>query len=296
LSAEVALPPGTQGRIFRSTFSLGTIFFGLEDAGYVFSAQRDKDLLLRIHPKGLLTFGLRSELAAGINFRGGAVVGDKLLITVDFWPGGGNRHGGLFELSPKDGKFRQWKLSRDYGGMADIVPAPKGGWYFAEFESADNVFHLAAEKTAEKPLITKGQPLPGPTWVGVDADGAVCVLNSAGAWPSGGTPGLYRISPDGEAKLAVRSPDGANFGGLAIGTGGPLGKAILLSMPGKGHVVRALPDGSITPLITGLVNPGSMRVNPASGDLWLVAGKESKELIRVYKLPAKGPSANKIDK
>ena len=107
-----------------------------------------------------------SELLSGVNLKTGVMLGSSVLMTVDYWPEGGNQFSGIYELKP-DGSYRKWSLTcGSYDDLSRIIPASQGGWFFSDFEK-DNIWHLFAEGVAETPLITRGEVPPGLGVLGV---------------------------------------------------------------------------------------------------------------------------------
>ena len=127
------MPEGMRASAFQSPFSLGTIFFGDDGKAYVFSNQMGKQKLLQIDENGTAGNFLESELLASINRKSGTIQGENVLVTVDSWIESGNKFSGIYELE-RNGAFRKWNLTQNFAGMADIIPAPSGGWYISDYE------------------------------------------------------------------------------------------------------------------------------------------------------------------
>ena len=95
LPAGIALLPGLEAKAFNSSFALGSVFFGPDGTAYVFSADRDAQKLMAIDSNGAARTYAESELLSGINLKTGVPLGSSILMTVDFWPEGGNPFEGI---------------------------------------------------------------------------------------------------------------------------------------------------------------------------------------------------------
>ncbi len=269
LPASVQVPEGLRAQWLAAPFALGSLFFGPDGSACIFSNERGKQELLAADADGTARPFVQSELLAGINGKNGAWADGQVMVAIDFWPDGGNPYGGLFRLSG-DGSFSEWKLAEGHGGMADVIAAPNGGWYFADFEN-DNVWYLAAEGVPEQKLITQGDVPPGVTGLAYDpAAGALYALNVEDAYPFGGQAGVYRITPDGQAELVVAPLGSKNFGGMAVSPGASFAAGLYVSEPQSGEILRVSPDGQTEPAVTGLTNPGTLGFSPTTGALWVV--------------------------
>ncbi len=280
LPTGITLPQGVEAKIFKPAFALGTIFFGPDGTAYTFSSERGKQKLMAIDGTGTAQTYAESEILAGINRKTGVFFGSNILMTVDGWNEGGNRYIGIYELNP-NGTFHQWNLKSSYGGLGYIISASVGGWYFSDFE-ADNIWHLSAKDTIETPLITKGDIPPGLAVLAYDSlDDILYTLNWVGDWPFGGTFAVYEITKDGEATLVAKINETSKMnGGMALSRSGPFGHALYVSDAAAGKVLKVTADGTIKPVISGLVKPGEMQFNPVNGDLLIVCD-EGKSLLWV---------------
>jgi FecR protein len=292
LPAGIQLPAGAQAEMFVSPFELGNLFFGPDGTAYVFSAmqgdeflsaylyRRDKKMLLALDADGEARRFATGDALAGVNGKSGDMLpnGD-ILMTVDYWPEGGTRYGGVYQLSP-DGSSREWKTAQGHGGLSDIIAAPDGGWYLSDFEN-DNVWYLAAEGQPETPLITQGEVPRGLAALALNpVRQALYALNQTGDWPFGGTPGVYQVTPAGEAVLLAGRAEGEpNFGGLAFSQGGILPPGLYVSDTNGGRILQVGAGGEFTPVIVGLPKPAAIRFDPVTGDLLAVC--DSKYLLRV---------------
>jgi len=271
LPAGITLPPGLEAKQFNSSFAMGAVFFGPDSTAYVFSCDRDSQKLMAIDSSGTARTYAESELLSGINLKTGVILGSSILMTEDYWPGGGNQFRGIYELKP-DGSYRKWNLTNgNYDGMTCIIPAPEGGWFFSDFER-DNVWHLSEEGASETPLIAKGVVPPGLGVLAYDSSyGVLYAMNWAGSWPVGGIFAVYKITNDGEAILFAKvNETSAQNGGMALSTGGPFGHALYVSDAAGGKLLKVEADGTTTSAITGLIKPGNMQFNPVNGDLLIV--------------------------
>jgi hypothetical protein len=279
LPAGLKVPDGMQARMFQSPFALGTIFFGPDGEAYAFSSQKGKQKLLAIDSNRTAKTSIESSLLAGINRKTGLLQGENVLVTVDYWPESGNTFSGLYELE-NDGTYRKWNLTGDYGGLADIIHSPAGGWYFSDFEK-DNIWNLPAEGVAETPLITQGDVPPGITDLAYDeTNGGLYALNVVGGWPFGGKFAVYRVTEDGKAVLLATINETSTLNGeMALSTSGSFGHALYVSDAAGGSVLKVDFDGTITPVVTGLVKPGSVEFS-SEGDL-LVVCNDGRDLFMI---------------
>ncbi|HWQ19690.1 MAG TPA: S-layer protein domain-containing protein [Methanotrichaceae archaeon] len=278
LPTGLKVPDGMQARMFQSPFALGTIFVGPDGEAYAFSSQKGKQKLLAIDSNGTAKTYIESELLASINRKSGTLQGEDVLVTVDSWSESGNRFSGIYELT-KDGTYRKWNLTKDFGGLADIIPAPLGGWYISDYENREGIWHLPAEGVAETLLITQGDIPPGLCDLAYDeSDGVLYALNVAGSYPFGGKFAAYKITEEGKAVLLAAINETSNLnGGMALCTGGSFGHALYVSDTAAGSILR-VDEGSTSPVVTGLPRPGSMKFSP-KGDLLVVC--DGKYLLRV---------------
>jgi hypothetical protein len=254
LPSQLTLPAGLQATMFQAPYALGNLFSAADGTAYLFSSQLDRQKLMAVDKNGQARTLAESEVLAGINAKSGAWLGKSVLMTVDFWPEGGNRLGGLFQLWP-GGNFREWRTAASHGGLSDIIAAPDGGWYFADFEN-DNIWHLAAEDTPETPVITQGEVPGGLVVLAYDTRQRVLyALNRSAEWPYGGVAGVCQIGEAGEAVLLARPGESTpTFGGMAFSPGGAFGEGLYVSDPESGSILRVGAGGSLTPVVTGLPN------------------------------------------
>ncbi|HWQ20110.1 MAG TPA: hypothetical protein VN455_10070 [Methanotrichaceae archaeon] len=278
LPSGIGLPDGVEASMFQPAFPLGNLFFGPDGTAYAFSSQIDKQKLVAIYANGTARTYAQSEVLAGINGKSGVLSEENVLMTVDYGPEGGNKFSGIFDLKA-DGTYRLWNSTEGYGGLASLIPAPDGGWYFSDFEK-DNIYHLAREGDEAKPLISKGVIPQGLGTLAYDRDdGALYALNWAGGWPFGNNYSLYRIGDEGEAALVATINETSTLnGGMDISYGGPFGHGIYVSDTEGGKILKVESDGTVTPIITGLNKPGKIQFNPVTGDL-LVVCDDGKALL-----------------
>ena len=267
--AEIQFPAGMRTQWLTAPFGLDNLFFGPDGMAYVFSKDKGRQTLLAVTPDGEARPYARSELLAGINRKGGAWVGGRVLVGLDYWPESGNPFGGLFWLSP-DGSFSEWKLSANHGGIAELIAAPGGGAYLADFEN-DGVWYVSAEGQPEQQLIAPENMLPGVGALALDGtSGALYALNWTGDWPFGGQAGVYRLTGDGRVELIATPRASVNFGGLAVSPGGPFAPGLYVSETDSGEILRIEANGALTPVVSGLPKPGPIRFSPTTGALWVV--------------------------
>jgi len=145
------------------------------------------------------------------------------------------------------------------------------GLFFSDFEN-DNLWLVPGEGAGEIPIIDSGAP-PGLAALAYnDLDHTVYAINMQGSgWPFGGEDAVYAIHPNGASVQVCKGV----FGGIAMGPGGPLGRALYVSDGAAGAVCRL--DGSaLTPVVTGLPAPGPLAFDPRTGNLVVVcdAGRQ----------------------
>ena len=266
----LALPAGLQADAWQSPVALGSIFFDPAGAAYIFTSDRRKAGLFALTLDGTARYHLESDLVAGVNRKTGLWRNDKLMVAIDGWQEGGNEYGGIVEVG-SDGAVRPWETANGYGGLVDILSAPGGGLFLADFEQ-DNIFLLPDETAAETPLIVQGDPLPGPWALAYDGETeTLYVLNRSGDWPFGGTAGIYRISSDGAAQLMAAPPEGAtNFGDIALATGVMLPVGLYATVPDANRVMRIENDGQMETIVEGVPGVSDLAFNPSDGSLMLV--------------------------
>ncbi|GEM_PF-1047058 len=278
LPPELTLPEGVEALMLRPAFALGTLFFDQVGTAYIFSNQREErfehwtkrwNAIVSIDRSGLAGIYAKADILAGVNRKSGAGLDDGVLVALDYWSEGGNAFSGFYELRP-DGSSRKWNLTGSYPGLGDVIPAPDGGWFFADFE-ADNIWHLRAEGQAEVPLITQGGAPLGLVDLAFDEEEETLYgLSWGGSWPFGSALEIYRITDDGQAALVAKVNEAVSSGGIAISQKGPFSRGLYVSDYVGGRVLRVYPDGNLIPVITGLVKPGDLGFNPLTGDLLVI--------------------------
>ena len=213
----------------------------------MFSAVAEQQQLINYAEDGSSATFINSPILQGGNYRGGAWSDEGLLVNVD--EAGMNVRGGMYQLQ-LDGSYEPIPLTQSHSGLADIISAPNGGWYFADFEN-DNIWYLASVGAEEVPLVATDMPV-GPLNVEY-YNGEVYFLNLIGNWPFGGDSAIYKVTADGQAQQIVKAPDGNVFGSLAQSYGNVFGQHLYVSDSKNGEIARINADGTTT-VVAGLVN------------------------------------------
>jgi tetratricopeptide (TPR) repeat protein len=277
LPGGITLPQGVEAKMFKPDFALGTIFFGPDGMAYAFSSESGKQKLMAIDNTGTARTFAESEILAGINRKTGVFLGSNILMTVE----GGNKYVGIFELD-SSGTFSQWNLKSGHN-IWEIISAPDGGWYFSDI-SNDNIYHLAKKDAAEEPMITRGDSSSraGLEQLAYDnTDETLYALDNYLDWRGVGTFRVCKITSDGEVVEVAKINETSKMnGGMALSSSGPFGHALYVSDAAAGKVLKVTSDGTIKPVITGLIKPGEMQFNPVNGDLLIVCD-DGKSLLWV---------------
>ena len=276
--SSLVLPQGLTTQSYQAPFDLGNIFFDAEGRAYFFSNERGEQTLLVMEPDGTALPFMESELLAGLNGKAGLMTEDGILMVVDYWPDGGNGHGGLFLLQP-DGSFAQWEPPVPGGGLSEIVPAADGGWLLSDFEYG-NVWQLLAGGEPAIPLAEQGDRPYGVGALGYDPHtGDLLALYSAD-WSGTSTTGVFHIA-DGQAVRMIDAPPGVdNLRDLAVSAGGVLQDGVYMTDPANGNILKLTGDGALTPIISGLTNPAMLAFDPLTGRLLVVYDQDKVLVVR----------------
>lgn len=277
LPTTVSIPTGTKAAAFEAPFALGRPFSGPGGEMFVLSSDRNVGLIAHVRAAGTMFKCCESSVLRGDNWRGAVYRDGRFVVTVDYNPAGGTSNNGVYEVM-LDGTSRAWKLQRDYGGLGDIVEASQGGFYVTEFESTDNIYHLASPGTAEKPVVTHNWP-GGIMRLAYDrTQRTLYGLNWGRDWFGGSVNGVYRLSGD-EMVLVSQAPAGMAYDDLAISPGGGFPAGLYVADCHHGRVLRIVPGDAPVPVVTGLQQPAYIGFVPATGELMIVC--ESNHLLWV---------------
>jgi hypothetical protein len=232
-------------------------------------------MLAKIDANGVSSTVTESDILVGKNLRAGAPFGDGYVVAIDYAPDTGNGLSGIHTLN-SDGTHTEWVLSQGHGGISDLIPAPGGGYYFTDFEN-DNIWHITTPGEAETAVLSN-PPSPVPVAlmsVAVDGSGNIAAVNWIPGewWSNGGVNAVYRIAGN-SASLAAEAPDGSRFFAIAAGKGGIFGNAFYISDTAGGKIFRLESDNTLTPVITGLTNPGRLKFDPLTGNLAVVCDEQ----------------------
>lgn len=275
--ADVQLPEGAGAEYFAAPFRLSSFFCAPDGNTYLFSGERDKAKLLMMDTHGMVTTCVTTDVLTGENRKTGAWHDGKIMMALDYWPGGGNKYGGLIDVG-LDGSFEQAKCKTDLGGLSDITSDGKGGWYLADFER-DQIFNLLSGAEEAVPLI-RGDAIAGINSLAFDPSSkALYFVNYEGPAPFGGKPAIYRLGSDGKPQLLAAHQAGGNFYAVTVADRGPF-KGVLVTDYTSGTVARLGRDGALTKILSGLTKPSYVRVNPASGDLMVLC--DDQFLLKVH--------------
>ncbi len=269
LPSGLKVPAGTTARASQAPFAVGRPFFGGNGEVFLFSGDPKAGQILYSPAVGVGHTCCESSILQGGNWRGGAYRDGKFIISVDYAPAAGNSTSGVFELK-LDGSNRRLALQRDYGGLGDLIEAPQGGFYFTEFESGENIFHLAAEGQAETPLVKQNWP-GGIVRLGYDRQSkALYGLNWGREWWGGSVNGVFRLAASGDMQLVSQAAAGTTFDDMAISPGGPFAAGPYVMDATNGRILRIVSGGSPVAVITGLRKPQSMGFHPTTGQMMVV--------------------------
>lgn len=262
------LPTGVTVRAYRAPFALSGLFLDQGGAALLLGGEQRKQTLIALDTQGHSRPLLTHELLAGRNRKSGLDLGERLLIGVDGWYDGGNRHSGLYELT-LDGNVTPVALQANFGGLSDVIDDGAGGWYFADFEG-DNVWQRLPDGT-ETPLISDKAPY-GPAALARDPDTQTLYMlnwNGGGAWPFGSEPAIYTVQ-DGTVTVRSLAPDATDFADIAYNPGGVLPRGLYASHPATHQVLAIHPDGTQTAALTGIPRPQGFEFDPLTGALTLI--------------------------
>ncbi len=262
------LPTGTAAQAFAVPFDLGRPFFGPRDELFLLTCDRTVGMILHVPSRGVMRKVCEAAPLRGSNFRGAAYRDGRFVVAVDYAPAGGSSAQGVHEVM-LDGSSRPWPLQRDCPGLGDLIPAPRGGFYIADFEKAEGIFHLTAQGQPEAPLVARNWP-GGIMRLAYDpTQQALYALNWGRDGWGGAVNGVYRLVGD-ELQLVSQAPAGRTFDDLAISSGGAFPAGLYVTDFGNGQVLRLIPGGAPVPVITGLHQPDYIGFVPGTGELMIV--------------------------
>lgn len=270
LSAGISMQPGITAKVLKSNYTfgpVGNVFFGPDGSLYAFTCSANRKRLAKIEASGSSSSVMESDILVGQNLRAGALYGNGYVVAVDYAPDAGNQLGGIYVMN-NDGTYSTWDLSQGHGGISDLIPAPKGGYYFTDFEN-DNIWYITAPGKAETPLL-KESPVALMSIAANDAGDIYTVNWIPGEWWSnGGVNAVYRITGD-SAVLAAQAPEGSQLFSIAAAKGGIFGNSFYVTDRKGGRVFRVEPDKTLTPVITGLTDPQRIKFDPVTGNMVVV--------------------------
>ena len=272
--AGVAMAQGISARALRSNYTfgaVGNIFFKSDGSLFAFTSSPNRQMLAKIDSNGVSSKVIESDILVGKNFRAGAPFGNGYVVAIDYAPAAGNPLSGIHTLN-SDGTHTEWTLSQGHSGISDLIPAPTGGYYFTDFEN-DNIWHITTPGQAETALL-KDSPVALMS-VAVNDGGNIAAVNWVPGewWSNGGINAVYRITGN-SAVRAAQAPAGSQFFAIAAGKGGIFGTAFYISDTTGGTIFRLESDNTLTPVITGLTNPGRLKFDPITGNLAVVCDEQ----------------------
>lgn len=294
LPAELVLPEGVDAMCFEAPFPLGNVFAGRDGRAFVFSARNDARHLIEVSALGAVRDHSTTDIVGGTNHKAGLDLGDRLLLAVDHWPGGGSHARGIYELFP-GGEYINWPLTeRDLGGLSAIVEGPDDTFLVADFE-AENVFSVPRDGGKPEPLVTKGEMLYGIISLVRDDSGRLFALNVNDGGACWGKVGIFEIA-DGEARPVVELPEKKQSASMVRVDSGPMPRGFYVSDPTSGTILRVGARG-IEPVIAGLPMCVRMAWDSPTSALWVVFGDN--KLLRVapeQDTPAPGATGRDDDR
>lgn len=270
LPAGISMQEGITAKVLKSNYTfgpIGNLFFGQDGSLYAFTSSVNRKMLAKIASSGSSSAVTESDVLVGPNFRAGALYDNGYVLAVDYAPAVGNQLTGIYIMN-SDGTYSTWNLTQGHSGISDLIPDTKGGYYFTDFEN-DNIWHITTPGQAETPVL-KESPV-APMSVAISDAGEICAVNWIPGewWSNGGVNGIYRISGD-SAVLAVQAPEGSRLFSIAAAKGGVFGNSFYVTDSVGGKVFRLEADNTLTPVITGLTNPGRIKFDPVTGNMAVV--------------------------
>jgi hypothetical protein len=270
LPAGISMQQGITAKVLKSNYTfgpIGNVFFGPDGSLYAFTSSANRKRLAKIEASGSSSSVTESDILVGQNLRAGALYGNAYVAAVDYAPETGNQLGGIYVMN-NDGTYSAWNLSQSHSGISDLIPAPQGGYYFTDFEN-DNIWHITLPGEAETPLL-KSSPV-APMSVAANDNGDIYMVNWIPGewWSNGGVNAVYRITGD-SAVLVVQAPEGSRLFSIAAAKGGIFGNSFYVTDTLGGRVFRVETDNTLSPVITGLTNPGRIKFDPITGDMVVV--------------------------
>jgi len=274
LPTGITMQPGMTSKVLKSNYTfgpIGNILFGPDGNLYAFTSSPNRKMLAKIVSSGASSTVMESDILVGKNFRAGALYDNGYVVAVDYAPDAGNQFKGIYVMN-NDGTYTTWNLSLAHDGISDLIPAPQGGYYFTDFEN-DNIWHITTPGTAETPLL-QNSPLAMMS-VAVSDAGDMCAVNWIPGewWSNGGVNAVYRITGN-SAVLAVQAPEGSRLFSIAAAKGGLFGNFFYVTDTLGGRIFRLETDNTLTPVITGLTNPGRIKFDPITGNMVVVCNEQ----------------------
>ena len=270
LPSGVSMQTGMTAKVLKSNYSfgpIGNIFFGADGSLYAFTSSPNRKRLAKIDANGSASAAAVSDVMVGTNLRAGAPYNNGYVISVDYAPDTGNQYSGIYIVN-SDGTYTEWGLSQSHSGISDLIPDPNGGYYFTDFEN-DNIWHITTPGQAETSLL-KNSPVA--LWsIAASDSGEIFTVNWIPGewWSNGGVNAVYRITGD-SAELVAQAPEGSQLYSIAAAKGGVFGSSFYVTDSKGGRVLRVESNNTLTPVITGLPNPGRIKFDPFTGNMAVV--------------------------
>ncbi|MCE5252052.1 hypothetical protein LLG96_17750, partial [bacterium] len=270
LPAGVSMQQGITAKVLKSNYTFGPVgnfFFGPDGSLYAFTSSANRKMLAKIAADGSSGAAAESDILVGTNLRAGALYENGYVVSVDYAPDAGNQFGGIYVMN-NDGTYSTWNLSQGHGGISDLISAPQGGYYFTDFEN-DNIWHITTPDQAETPLFKESPVAP---WsVAANDAGDVYMVNWIPGewWSNGGINAVYRLAGD-SAELVVEAPEGSRLFSIAAARGGIFGNSFYVTDSLGGRIFRVESNKTLTPVITGLKNPGRIKFDTVTGNMVVV--------------------------
>jgi hypothetical protein len=117
----IVIPPNADIRIYSPPMVVYGVFHdGLTKNAYLLSNDAARKKLISTDSAGNAQTYTDSDVLAGTSYRGGVVYGDQVVVTTDYYPGGGVNFSGLYTVN-KDGTYSQWAGAADHGGAGFVI-------------------------------------------------------------------------------------------------------------------------------------------------------------------------------
>ncbi|PQO26396.1 hypothetical protein C5Y96_20405 [Blastopirellula marina] len=267
----IKAPQDIAVRQWRSPFPIGGLFTDSQGNAYVFSATRDRSKLVQVAPSGPSSLVLEAPVLAGLNRKAGMFdPNGMLMVSVDFWPEGGNLFGGVYPASDNE-EPQLWNEKVNFGDITDLCWIEEFGWLLTD-TNRRNVFRVASNKDEPVPLIQDGPPPIVPMEMAWDAESqTLFVLDQKSMPPTAELGSTILAIRESRSEVLFETGKGRWLKSIAFSSGGTFPRG-LYALDSEGHFTAILGSQELG-ILSGLTHLERIKFAP-TGQLWLTGGQE----------------------